>query len=90
MTTVSREPSQEPRVPMHETAAAARRARQRSVWDPVIVRRAIGESFIKLDPRYMINKPVMFIVEIGSVWSRSCSSPPWPARAPLTTCSTRW
>ena len=68
MTTVSREPSQEPRVPMHETAAAARRARQRSVWDPVIVRRAIWESFVKLDPRYMITKPVMFIVEIGSVW----------------------
>ena len=64
MTTVS----SEPRVPMHETAAAARRARQRSVWDPAIVRRAILESFTKLDPRYMIGKPVMFIVEIGSVW----------------------
>jgi potassium-transporting ATPase ATP-binding subunit len=64
MTTVS----SEPRAPMHETAAAARRARQRSVWDPAIVRRAILQSFVKLDPRYMIGKPVMFIVEIGSVW----------------------
>jgi potassium-transporting ATPase ATP-binding subunit len=64
MTTVS----SEPRVPMHETAAAARRARQRSVWDPAIVRRAILDSFIKLDPRYMIGKPVMFIVEIGAAW----------------------
>jgi potassium-transporting ATPase ATP-binding subunit len=64
MTTVS----SGPRVPMHETAAAARRARQRSVWDPAIVRRAILESFIKLDPRYMIGKPVMLIVEIGATW----------------------
>ncbi len=64
MTTVS----SEPRAPMHETAEAARRARQRSVWDPAIVRRAILESFIKLDPRYMISKPVMFIVEIGAAW----------------------
>jgi potassium-transporting ATPase ATP-binding subunit len=64
MTTVR----QEPRSPMHETAETARRARQRSVWDPAIVRRAILESFIKLDPRYMISKPVMFIVEIGATW----------------------
>ena len=64
MTTVS----SQPRVPMHETAAAARRARQRSAWDWAIVRRAMLEAFIKLDPRYMISKPVMFIVEIGSAW----------------------
>jgi potassium-transporting ATPase ATP-binding subunit len=64
MTTVM----QEPQSPMHQTAEAARRARQRSVWDPKIVRRAVLEAFIKLDPRYMVTKPVMFIVEIGSVW----------------------
>jgi potassium-transporting ATPase ATP-binding subunit len=64
MTTVR----QEPRPPMHETAEAARRARQRSVWDPVIVRRAVLEAFIKLNPRYMIGKPVLFVVEVGSVW----------------------
>ena len=64
MTTVM----QEPRPPMHETAEAARRARQRSVWDWAIVRRALLDAFIKLNPRYMVGKPVMFIVEIGSVW----------------------
>ena len=64
MTTVM----QEPRPPMHETAEAARRARQRSVWDPAIVRRAVLDAFIKLDPRYMIGKPVLFVVEVGSVW----------------------
>jgi potassium-transporting ATPase ATP-binding subunit len=59
---------QEPQSPMHETAAEARRARQRSVWEGPIVRRALLEAFIKLNPRYMIGKPVMFVVEIGSVW----------------------
>ncbi len=59
---------QEPQSPMHETAAAARQARQRSAWDPAIVRRALIEAFIKLDPRYMVGKPVMFVVEVGSVW----------------------
>ena len=29
--------------------------------------RAIGESFIKLDPRIMVKNPVMFVVEIGFV-----------------------
>jgi hypothetical protein len=57
-----------PQSPIQETAAAARQARQRSVWDPAIVRRALWESFVKLDPRYMIGKPVMFVVEVGSVW----------------------
>jgi potassium-transporting ATPase ATP-binding subunit len=31
------------------------------------MRRAVGEAFIKLDPRTMIRNPVMFTVEIGSV-----------------------
>ncbi len=58
----------EPRTSMHETAEAARQARQRSVWEWPIVRRALWESLIKLNPRYLASKPVMFIVEIGSVW----------------------
>jgi potassium-transporting ATPase ATP-binding subunit len=59
---------QEPRASMHETAEAARAARQRSVWAGPIVRRAMWEAFTKLNPRYLVGKPVMFIVEIGSVW----------------------
>jgi potassium-transporting ATPase ATP-binding subunit len=58
----------EPRTSMHESAEAARLARQRSVWEWPIVRRALWESFTKLNPRYMVTKPVMFIVEVGSVW----------------------
>jgi potassium-transporting ATPase ATP-binding subunit len=33
----------------------------------VSVRRALGEAFVKLDPRTMVRNPVMFTVEIGSV-----------------------
>src|SRR6478735_37976 len=37
-----------------------------SMFDPAIMRRAIGDSFVKLDPRQMARNPVMFVVEIGS------------------------
>jgi potassium-transporting ATPase ATP-binding subunit len=44
------------------------RARQTSsLFEPSILRRAIGEAFVKLDPRKMVRIPVMFVVEIGSV-----------------------
>ena len=38
-----------------------------SLFEPAIVRRALGAAFVKLDPRQMIRNPVMFTVEIGSV-----------------------
>src|SRR5580700_2660588 len=38
-----------------------------SLFEPSILRRAIGEAFVKLDPRKMVRIPVMFVVEIGSV-----------------------
>src|SRR5438105_971285 len=37
------------------------------MFEPAIMRRAIGESFVKLNPRVMARNPVMFVVEIGSV-----------------------
>jgi K+-transporting ATPase ATPase B chain len=42
-------------------------AQVKSIWDPQILRRAIGDSFVKLNPRTMARNPVMFVVEIGSV-----------------------
>jgi potassium-transporting ATPase ATP-binding subunit len=30
-------------------------------------RRAVADTFIKLDPRWMVRNPVMFVVEVGSV-----------------------
>ena len=38
-----------------------------SIWDPKIIRRAIPDSFKKLDPRVQVKNPVMFVVEVGSV-----------------------
>ena len=38
-----------------------------SMWDSTIIRRAIGDAFVKLDPRNMMKNPVMFVVEIGAV-----------------------
>src|SRR5262250_3924888 len=39
----------------------------RPLFDPPIVRRAIVDSFKKLDPRHQVRNPVMFVVEVGSL-----------------------
>jgi potassium-transporting ATPase ATP-binding subunit len=41
--------------------------KKRATWEWKIVRRAIWDAFLKLDPRKMMGNPVMFVVEIGSV-----------------------
>jgi potassium-transporting ATPase ATP-binding subunit len=41
--------------------------RKKAIWEWKIVRRAIGDAFLKLNPRKMMSNPVMFVVEIGSV-----------------------
>ncbi|TMB72847.1 MAG: potassium-transporting ATPase subunit B, partial [Deltaproteobacteria bacterium] len=43
------------------------RLKERSLFDPEIMRPAIWDSFRKLTPRHVIKNPVMFVVEIGSV-----------------------
>src|SRR5919198_2756667 len=45
----------------------AEKSKKISIWDPKIIRRAIGDSFKKLNPRAMMRNPVMFVVEVGSV-----------------------
>jgi potassium-transporting ATPase ATP-binding subunit len=40
------------------------RESQSTVLDPAILLPAIGQSFVKLDPRVLIKNPVMFVVEI--------------------------
>src|SRR6516164_2225116 len=40
------------------------RAAQSSIMDPAILLPAIGQSFVKLDPRGLMKNPVMFVVEI--------------------------
>jgi K+-transporting ATPase ATPase B chain len=41
--------------------------RKRSLWDTKIVRRALTDALIKLNPKTMMKNPVMFVVEIGSI-----------------------
>jgi len=41
--------------------------RKKAVWEWKIVRRALWDAMVKLDPRKMMGNPVMFVVEIGSV-----------------------
>ncbi|HEY4402618.1 MAG TPA: potassium-transporting ATPase subunit KdpB [Acidimicrobiia bacterium] len=42
-------------------------ARESRLVEPQILRRAIGDSFIKLNPRTLMRNPVMFVVGVGSV-----------------------
>src|SRR5499433_1041904 len=42
------------------------RAQKRPLFDPPIVRRAIKDAFLKLNPRWVARNPVMFVVEVGS------------------------
>ncbi len=68
LTTRTREPARAPRLapaPPREPHRAAHRSRP--LFEGPIVRRAVVESFAKLDPRRMIKNPVMFVVEVGSV-----------------------
>src|SRR5437867_4259858 len=62
------------------TNMADTRLKERSLFDPEIMRSAIWESFRKLTPRHVIKNPVMFVVEIGSVlttlmWLRDMIAP---------------
>ena len=41
--------------------------RKKATWEWKIVRRAVWDAFLKLNPRKMMGNPVMFVVEIGSV-----------------------
>jgi K+-transporting ATPase ATPase B chain len=41
-------------------------SRARPLFDPPIVRRALKDSFVKLNPRAMMKNPVMFVVEVGA------------------------
>src|ERR1019366_3835895 len=42
-------------------------AEQKSLWNTGIMRQAFIDAFRKLDPRWMVKNPVMFVVEVGSV-----------------------
>ncbi len=41
--------------------------KSKSLWDAKIIRRALVDALVKLDPRTMMKNPVMFVVEVGAV-----------------------
>jgi K+-transporting ATPase ATPase B chain len=45
------------------------KASPRPLFDRAIIRQAIVAAFRKLDPRWMVRNPVMFVVEIGSAFT---------------------
>jgi K+-transporting ATPase ATPase B chain len=49
------------------TDIKSRRRKMPSVLDPVLLRPALLQSITKLDPRWQLKNPVMFVVEVGSV-----------------------
>ena len=53
--------------PERPTGLAARGKRARPLFDPPIVKRAIVDSFVKLNPATLMKNPVMFVVEVGAV-----------------------
>jgi K+-transporting ATPase ATPase B chain len=72
MTTISTLPPVSPseaRATAHSAAQRQQASRKRPLFDPPIVRRAIRDAFIKLDPRHMVRNPVMFVVLIGSAYT---------------------
>jgi K+-transporting ATPase ATPase B chain len=65
-----------PTIPTRPPIPAAPRAaerqpalRKRPLFDPPIVRRAVRDAFLKLDPRHMVRNPVMFVVLLGSAYT---------------------
>ncbi|HML00277.1 MAG TPA: potassium-transporting ATPase subunit KdpB [Acidimicrobiales bacterium] len=61
MTTLAAAPAPQPSAQPHGVAEA------RSLFDPRIMRRALLDSFKKLDPRVQVKNPVMFVVLVGTV-----------------------
>ena len=44
-----------------------KRQRKTPLFQKELVKEALVQSFVKLDPRIMIRNPVMFTVEIGTM-----------------------
>ena len=47
----------------------SKRRRASPLFDPPIVRQALWDSLVKLNPRTMIKNPVMFVVEVGAAFT---------------------
>src|ERR1700745_1865141 len=56
-----------PQVPSVRMGRSPMHPRKKALWQWKIVRRAIWDAVLKLNPPTMMGNPVMFVVEIGSV-----------------------
>src|SRR5262245_46173835 len=53
--------------PVDETALIPKKlVRARPLFDPEILRRALKDSFVKLNPVTLMKNPVIFVVEVGA------------------------
>ena len=64
---ITPQPTTAPRIPAGPIAHSTKAPRKKAIWEGKIVRRALWDAFLKLNPRKMMGNPVMFVVEIGSV-----------------------
>jgi K+-transporting ATPase ATPase B chain len=60
----------------------SKRRRARPLFDPPIVKRAIWDSVVKLNPITMMKNPVMFVVEVGAALTTVLVLRDWRAAAP--------
>src|SRR5262245_24034387 len=69
--TIPTRPTAPPPAPTvaHEAAQRQQALRHRPLFDPPIVKRALRDAFVKLDPRHMVRNPVMFVVLLGSAYT---------------------
>jgi K+-transporting ATPase ATPase B chain len=58
--------------------------KKKAIWDAGIVRRALVDALVKLNPRTMMRNPVMFVVEAGSIMTTLLLIRDIAARAPCT------
>jgi potassium-transporting ATPase ATP-binding subunit len=66
-TTITPEPAPVPKPSDRPPKVRSRPPGARSLFDPAIVKRAVLDSLVKLDPRTLAKNPVMFVVEVGAV-----------------------
>jgi potassium-transporting ATPase ATP-binding subunit len=59
-------PSAHPPTPDQGSLLPGKLARARPLFDPEIVRRAVRDSVLKLNPLTLMKNPVMFVVEVGA------------------------
>ncbi len=66
MSTVTVPPEAEKLEVKGEAQLISRGVRSRPLFDPEILRQAMRQSFVKLNPRIVAKNPVMFVVEVGA------------------------